>query len=386
MNQMIKYAFLIPVIQFGFGWWFNVSTFVSLLVLLSLRHRQKIFLCLLSPILLSSVFLMYVSYLWQDFGDLHSFLRVSRECLIIILLGLFTQSIRQKYSLYFEIQFHRAIMVISLFQLILVIIQFISIRQGVWIGPDPSWFAGRGNVIPDLLDLRYSNIRPAGTFSEPSYLGLISISFMVISGFSKNLWRNNSRIFYLNLLVVIFSQSKSALLFAAILLLLYLKRNKSKEINYFRGVVFPLILIGGVSSAGLILQTLLSSKGSVSIENRIYKPLEMVVTFIASNPLGASFYGRINEFVDTDSGITWDAISHNSLFNLIFSYGLVGFLLIFYIMRSAGGDFILVIFLFAALIQNGSFLDFDKLFLVYFTIMMYRSKLVETSSEVEGRT
>ncbi len=381
---MLKYAFVIPVIQFGFGWWFNVSTFVSLLVLLSLRHRHKMFLSLLSPILLTSVFLMYISYIWQDFGDLHSFLRVSRECLIIVLLALFIQSFGQKYSFYIENQFHRAIMVISFFQLIIVIIQFVSVRQGVWIGPDPSWFAGRGNVIPDLLDLRYSNIRPAGTFSEPSYLGLISISCMIISGFSKNLWRNNSKIFYVNLLVVVFSQSKSALLFASILLLIYLKRNSSKDINYFRGVVFPLILIGVVSSAGLILQTLLSGKGSVSIENRIYKPLEMVFTFVVSNPLGASFYDRIDGFADSNSGITWEEISHNSLFNLIFSYGLVGFLLIFYIMRLAGGDFILLIFLFAALIQNGSFLDFDKLFLVYFTITMYRFKLVEAFLEGEG--
>jgi hypothetical protein len=275
-------------------------------------------------------------------------------------------------------------MVISLFQLTIVIIQFISIRQGVWIGPDPSWFAGRGNVIPDLLDLRYSNIRPSGTFSEPSYLGLISICCMVISGFSKNLWRNNSRIFYVNLLVVVFSQSKSALLFAGILLLIYLTKNSSREINYFRGVILPLIIIGGVSSSGLIIQTLLSSKGSVSIENRIYKPLEMVFSFVASNPFGASFYDRLNAFADSDKGITWEAISHNSLFNLIFSYGLVGFLLIFYIMRLAGGDFILMIFLFAALIQNGSFLDFDKLFLVYFTITMYRFKLVEVFPEGDG--
>lgn len=381
---MTSLSFMIPVIQLGVGWWLNVSTLVCLYVSLKLFKEKKHFSNLLSPMLISCVFFMYLNYIWQDFGEIHSFLRVSRECLVLILLTLFLQSFEPKYSLQIEKRFHRIIACISLIQLAIVVIQIISISQGVWFGPDPSWFAGRGNVIPDILDLRYSVIRPAGTFSEPSYLGLASISLMIISGFSKDLWRNNSRVFYLNFLIILLSQSKSALLFALVLLAIYLYRNKSENRRYYRGIAFPFILIGGVLGAGFIFQTIISSKGSVSIENRIYKPLEMFTTFIASNPLGASFYDRINGFADTESGVTWESISHNSFFNLIFSYGLVGILIITQIMRLGKADLVLKVFLFASLLQNGAFLDFDKLFLVYFTFAMYRMKLVDTFSETES--
>ena len=328
---------------------------------------------------------MYLVYLWQDFGEFHSFLRISRECLVLILLTWFLRSHERIYSQQFEKRIQQIIVSISVVQLAIVIIQLISIRRGAWFGPDPKWFAGRGNVIPDFLDLQYSTIRPAGTFSEPSYLGLVSISLMIVSGFSKTPWRNNSKVFFLNFIIILLSQSKSAFFYSLVLALIYLFRNKLEKVRLYRGVFFPIFLIGGVLGAEFIIQTLLSSRGSISIQNRIYKPIEVLADFIASNPLGVSFYDRINSFAVSDTGVTWESISHNSFFNLIFSYGLVGILIIFQILRLSNGDFILIIYLFAALLQNGSFLDFDKLFLVYFTFAMYRMKLNDFYAQGEGK-
>jgi hypothetical protein len=279
-----------------------------------------------------------------------------------------------------EILLNRTILVISVLQLTLVVIQLLFINQGNWLGPDPGWFAGRGGVIPDALDLRYSYIRPSGTFSEPSYLGLVSLTFMVISGYSNDRIRNNSKIFFLNLIIVILSQSKLALLFAAIYLVLYFYRNLTIKEKQYRGILFPFFNIGFILSYGFLNQTVTSSKGSLSIELRLFKPFQIIFDFVLSNPLGTAFYSRIDGIADIESGISWEAISHNSIFNLVFSYGLVGFFIIFLILRIANGDVIIKIFLIAALLQNGSFLDFDKLFLVYFTIYIYRGKLSLSSS------
>jgi hypothetical protein len=245
------------------------------------------------------------------------------------------------------------------------------IRQGGWFGPDKEWFSLGGESIPETRDLLYSPVRPSGTFSEPSYLGLVSISFMVISGFSKNPHKHSGFIFFINFFTIILCQSRSALIYAGFLLIIYIYRNKNKNNFYSKGLVFPFILLIGIGSISFILETISSVQGSISIQNRIYAPLGSVLTFLVSNPLGIPFYDRLNQFQDINRGVTWDMVSHNSIFNFFFSYGFVGILIIFQIIILAKGDKVLMLILFASLMQNGSFLNFDKFFLIFVVFKIY---------------
>ena len=372
---MQYFVLLLPILQFGFSWWINVSTLACLLILIKLRiDRVHIKSLVLSPYI-ALVFLMYLTYLSQDFGNIHSFLRVSREALVLLLMLLLMGKFEKWNTSELNLKFDNVLLLISFCELFLVIIQFIGIKKGIWFGPSSDWFAGRGNVIPTILDLRYSKIRPSGTFSEPSYLGIICISLMMMSGFNKRLNKKNFMILYLNYLIIILSQSKSALLFGSILLFLHYKRSDGGIKFYYRSLIVPIFVILSLLNSVFLLGILSSSKGSLSIQNRIFRPFEMLFGYLMSNPLGSSFYKRIYGLADNVSGLTWESVLHNSFFNLIFSYGIVGFFLIFGILRFSKRDKIVLLYLVSAMLQNGSFLDFDKLYLVFFTISIYRLRV-----------
>ena len=139
----------------------------------------------------------------------------------------------------------------------------------------------------------------------------------------------------------------------------------------------PLFFLAGLGFVALIYVQIFSriqsfSSSEISINNRIFSPLKFVVTAIGDNPLGTEFYGRVSTVLDSNTGLTWETILHNSLYNLIFSYGLFGFVVLAAIFQLFRRIYVLQVYVLALLLQNGSFLDFDKLFLLLITSVLYR--------------
>jgi len=331
------------------------------------------------------VSLMAITLIWQDIGDFHSFLRISRECLILILLILFNQRVTASRTSNEIRKIERSLLVVILIEFLIAVIQLIFLQRGIWVGPSANWLAGRGDLIPSILDLRYSKLRPSGTFSEPSYLGIFCISILILASSRPN-WSKITRITYLLCIAtIIICQSKLALFFCIAILFVKRKRNQRALERKISTFVFPGLFFLVLPFVGLIAKTLQSSRGSVSIQNRIIEPFNYTLNFIIKHPFGISFYKRITEFVDLSKGLSWDVISHNSIFNFLFSYGVVGLLITFRILYIGGKDSILLLFLLSLLLQNGAFLDFDKLFIVSVVISIYRyhASGIEVKDEVK---
>ena len=362
---------VIPLMQFGLSWWFSMASVGSIIGIVKLRNSSNI-VANQNPILVLAIVGMYMAYLAQSFGDFHSFLRVSREVLILILMSFVANrkvlvvnfSMIRKYS--------RLLLLISSFQLMLTILQFVLLQNGRWFGPPEIWFAGRGSLIPTNLDLIYSYIRPSGSFSEPSFLGIVCLTIIVISIPRLGKDRIFRIIFLISSITILISQSKSAILFLFIILIhIY---------RIFRGSLvekIPVLFLGVLVSLALIYTQIFSriqgsSSSEISINNRIFSPIKFVLTSISDHPFGTDFYGRVSTVLDLTTGLTWETILHNSIYNLIFSYGFFGFVVLVVILQLFRKSFELQVYLLALLLQNGSFLDFDKLFLVLVASVLYR--------------
>lgn len=366
--------FVLPFIQFGLGWWVSVSSFGCLALLVQkLRTRDKKSLEI-DPVTVVIISLIAVTYLWQDFGNLHTFLRTSRETLILILLVSFTKKSLYKHSTEINLKIDWALFSVIIFEFLLVLIQFVFLRRGVWIGPSASWLAGRGNLIPTLLDLQYSKLRPSGTFSEPSYLGIICLSIQILISRKPLDSKKNQATYFLSLLTIVLCQSKSALFFALAIFLVQERRKRLIEDRKVNTFLLPLAMFVSLPFFGLLSGTLRSSRGSISIQSRIFEPLSYSLDFVLAHPLGIPFYERILEYIDPNKGLSWETISHNSIFNFIFSYGLVGLIIVLRVTLIAKRSLVLLLYLLALLLQNGSFLDFDKLFLVSIVFAIYRTE------------
>jgi len=367
----ILLTLVIPLMQFGLSWWFSMASVGSIIGIVKLRNSSNI-VDNQNPILVLAIVGMYMAYLAQSFGDFHSFLRVSREVLILILMSFVANRKVLVVNLSMIRKYSRLLLLISSVQLMLTILQFVLLQNGRWFGPPEIWFAGRGSLIPTNLDLIYSYIRPSGSFSEPSFLGIVCLTIIVISIPRLGKDRIFRIIFLISSITILISQSKSSILFLFIILIhIY---------RIFRGSLvekIPVLFLGVLVSLALIYTQIFSriqgsSSSEISINNRIFIPIKFLLTSISDHPFGTDFYGRVSSVLDLTMGLTWETILHNSIYNLIFSYGLFGFVVLVVILQLFRKSFELQVYLFALLLQNGSFLDFDKLFLVLVASVLYR--------------
>ena len=366
-----------PFIQFGLSWWVNVGSLGCLILILASIRNLKKWPFRVDGFTISILLLMAVVFIWQDFGDLHSFLRISREALVFFLLFFFNQRDKSLITVKSTSNLDKALLGVIVIEFVLVIVQLFSLQRGVWVGPNADWLAGRGNLIPTALDLQYSKLRPSGTFSEPSYLGVVCLSVLVLISSQPLQTFNRKVTYFLSIFTIVLCQSKSALFFGILILVIQGMRNQKLRQGRVENFALPIFILCIFPLWSVIGGTIESSRSSISIQNRIFDPLTYSANFMLEHPLGVSFYERISSLVDSNIGLTWGAISHNSFFNFMFSYGFVGVLIFLRILYLARGDLISLIYLFALLLQNGGFLDFDKLFLITVVLIIHQNGLLK---------
>lgn len=380
---MILSILALPFIQFGINWWISVGSLGSIVILYAFVRYGKIQIFKLDAGTTAILFMMSLVYIWQDLGNSHSFLRISREALLLMLVVVLNKSYKPLKSTITMKNIEKALLAVMLIEFTIAVCQFFFLSKGIWIGPSADWFGGRGNSIPSLLDLQYSELRPSGTFSEPSYLGIFCISILIMVSRNFNYSIMNRTTYFASLVTIVLSQSKSALLFALLILLIQRRNNQlagSRRINTF---FLPLTMITVLPFLNILTGTVQASRDSVSIQNRIFEPMTYIIKFLFEHPLGISFYERISELIDSNRGITWEVISHNSVFNFIFSYGIVGLAITFRILFLGRGNFVLILYLALLMLQNGGFLDFDKLFLVTVVFYIYRIRSINSDPGIK---
>lgn len=362
---------LILFTQIGFSWWLSVSTLSCFIYLRTVNVRNGFHQP--SRIAYSALILIGVilGLLLNQQTTTHDALRVFREITIFGLIYFFANLRNPSLQLTQDKRILRISLIAVIALLSLTIIQFILLKTGTLLSIPRNYFSGRSAFSITSLDLRYSHIRPSGTFTEPSYLGLIFLSFFVIGIETISTFKFSKYVSSMSFVGIILSQSKSAIVFSMIIFTLSLRsKNPASNTNIIKRnkrVTSLIILAAIFMTATIVRSTLYSVIGSESLAIRVFNPARILLDFLISHPLGEPFYNRLSLIADTGTGITWTNISDNGFFNLFFSYGLIGILIILGIFSITKGNLKLKVFLLAAIVQNGSFLDIDKMALVFFT-------------------
>lgn len=375
MQDLLLLA-LLPFVQLGFSYWVSVA--VALAVLLLARAQRAAYLGLGSaPLWLLIIPLMFIPLLVEGGEDFtQDLLRIAREAIFFALLlavvrGSFLRPIPVDGPLIM-----RAVTLLAALLLGYTALQFIALGGGRYVGIPASFFAQDVKTIPSLLSLRYSHIRPAATFSEPSYLGFIMLSLLLLA-----LPTSRRKFGYPTLIAMVvvcglLSQAASFVLFAGIIGALAVAQQSSRR---GWGLMLPLVVlaIAGLAAYGSDVGVLsrvfagASAQGDYSIFVRIFGPLQALPTFIADHPLGLPF-SKLEVAMapyTLPMGISPHEFLMNGFYNLFFEFGVFG-VLIFAALMSIR-DNIVRAYIVACMFFDGGFLAIDKLAVIGFTMMVY---------------
>jgi len=368
--------FLILINQLGLSWWLG-SASLSCLIFLRLVNYKK-------NLLTTGQLFFYICIVLGSFLGLllnrqtstHDVMRVLRELVMFGLIFTFANAKLHKVSLKHFSKLIPMSLVATGLLLLFTVFQYIYLRKGMLKVLPSGLYAGRSTFQTTALDLKWSHIRPPGPFTEPSYLGLIFLTFLVVATPRIAMDAKSKLMALFSFMGIILCQSKSALIFAILILGITLLKSmkigsKGRKRHTNSKSVFVLIGLVILACITIIQTTILSSIGSESLAIRIFNPAKIVLGFLSTNPLGQPFYDRLNLLADPSTGIAWNNISDNSIFNLVFSYGIVGIFILIGIFSISRKNVILWIFLLAGLLQNGGFLDVDKVAIIFVTFALY---------------
>ena len=327
----------------------------------------------LHNIYFGTILLVGVSFSLLQFPELtaRDISRSFREVLILIIFVTFLNLELKINVTALGLRLERNILIVTIFLFTFTLLQYFLLKQGQLLQIPREFLGDRQSFQTTQLDLKFSKIRPAGSFSEPSLLGLVFLG-LFLTGIPRLSQSTKSKIICsLSLSGLVLSQSKSALFFAILMIfVLLIDIQALVETKKIRVKLQIFALLIAVIAFGIlrniIWQTISSFSGSSSVANRITNPLEILPSFLISHPFGVPHYARLSTGTALVSAREWTLLSDNGIYNLLFSYGIVALMFLFGIFWAVKNNKLLGIFTVAALLQNGSFLDIDKLALMFF--------------------
>ncbi len=389
--SIFVFFILLPFVQIGFSYFACVGTLlalpalsaVRLSLLSSIRSYDFIAVFLVAAILTASLF--------NEADPIDALVRAIRESAIFFLMVLYGKVNLKSQNKGHHDKYLRIMLYLSSIMVVLCLVQILFIRKGVYFGIPIEFFARNAGTLPDEMDLIYSDVRPSGTFGEPSYLSYVMFSIMVIvSPLVLQKKRLADGVFLVAFLAIFLSRSGLGFLFAGALTA-YILTKKNIMFGVYAGLTVLLTLFVfseyiPVFERFTSIATAGSSKGSGFM--RLYVPLITLPEHIASNPFGISRTNMNLEAYVGDYPVQWKSITDNGLFNPMFSYGLVGIAMIIYLYTKNIYSIIMVLFLSYTLLQNGDPWSFDKLgiFLMVKYLFTYFSHAARQRAELSNVT
>jgi len=158
------------------------------------------------------------------------------------------------------------------------------------------------------------------------------------------------------------------MLLASILIFARIRHENIESVKMVT-VALPLTILGLV----LFFFNFGSLNDSTSIRDRIMIPARIGFDYFLKNPFGVPYYQRLEMPVFQFESTNWFALSHNGLLNLIFDYGIFGFLIVIVLILPLRKNGPLLLFFIYLGIQNGSFLDFDKAAIALLVLVFLKS-------------
>jgi hypothetical protein len=228
------------------------------------------------------------------------------------------------------------------------------------------------------------SVRPSAGFSEPSYLGGVSLvlHFVCLHTLTR---RQRTVATVLALAVCVVAQTYYGLASNLLVFASFHMRRLPKLLVLSASMavlcLFALPLFAAESSR---LERILSGSDT-STSLRAFQPVELIGYVLAHAPFGVPLTAASSFFLRNDLIAPFvDAPFQNGLLNLLFSYGWFGFGILVLLWRVAGGGSC-ALFVFLLMAQNGAPLDFDKIAMIVFTVQIVRHARVTRAGNMSGR-
>lgn len=214
-------------------------------------------------------------------------------------------------------------------------------------------------------------IRPCAGFSEPSYLGGVSLMLNFICLHTLK-GRKQIAASAIAVAACAVSQTFYGMLANLLITGVYHHRRFNKPVVISLGVVVLALVALPIFAAepGRIERILTGEDVSTGL--RVTQPFELISFVLAHDPFGIPMTA-INGYFQQHGLLQAfeDAPFHNGSLNLIFSYGWLGFPVLFLLLMATGNP-ICALFMLLLMSQNGAPFDFDKLFMLSFAIQIAR--------------
>jgi hypothetical protein len=378
---------LLPFLQLGLSYWASVALIMALIMtVLNWPTLVKGFTARWYVLLV--VPLMFLSVVFNPGDFSQDFLRVAREALFLVLIVCIVQGAGLR-QVYIDPKLAlRGYLFLTASIALLTLFQARQLARGVYFGFPAELYAQGVGTIPTELDLMYSNLRPAATFSEPSYLAFILLSLL----FSITYLIGKRKVAWFVILLILFSGLMSRAASFFLLVSLFGAVACGERLSWRgRALLIPaallalagIILFGSESSVLARLMDASSPTGDYSIFVRIFGPLQALPYFPFEFPFGVPLSQVPQALLPyaLPYGLDPEEYITTGLFNFIFEFGIVAIpiaAILFWVR-----DRVVAVYLVCATLFNGSFLAVDKYAVISFAVVLYYS--FKRQAELEAK-
>ncbi len=214
-------------------------------------------------------------------------------------------------------------------------------------------------------------IRPSASFSEPSYLGGISlflnfICLHTLRGRARLLANGSA------LLACLLAQTMFGLVANLVIMAAFYYRHVNKSVMLcLPGLGLATLALPIFAAEPDRIEKILSGQ-DVSTGLRVFQPFELLSHILSQAPFGVPVTASLEYFILQGMVQRFeDAPFQNGAFNVLFAFGWLGFAVLWMFLRTAGGG-ICALFLLLLFCQNGAPFDFDKIVMAIFAIHLAR--------------
>jgi hypothetical protein len=332
-----------------------------------IQNVVELFRPLFAPRFLVAIFMIAAVAFHADAGE-SDVRRAMREAVVFILMT-GCSNWRIVGSWLAKSKLVLLVVTISSCMLILVLLQLLFIRRGVYFGLPQPWFSQNSGTLPSDLDLLYGKVRAAGTFGEPSYLGGFCLSMLFATSSAGYRDKANRILVMLLIAIPLLSGSASGGLFCGALLAIIAARRAATRgrslVLHFVAIAIVVSVAIFVSGMWTRLQNILSGNDP-SAEMRVFAPLRELPGLLVHSPLGVAYASHLQ-------------ISDNGFLNILFDYGWLGVLLIVPVIGICFRRVESIVYVLLLSFQNGAFFSIDKFCLVASSMMLF-NRLAEDKS------
>jgi hypothetical protein len=214
-------------------------------------------------------------------------------------------------------------------------------------------------------------IRPSASFSEPSYLGGVSLFLNFVC---LHTLRGRPRLVAnaAALIACVIAQTFFGLLANAVILFVFYHRHINKSVMLCLAALGLATLALPIFAAEPSRIDRILSGNDVSVGLRLFQPFDVLGHVLGNAPFGIPMTVAPEYFINNGMVQRFeDAPFQNGVFNVLFSFGWLGIPVLWLALRTAGGG-ICALFLLLLMCQNGAPFDFDKIVMAIFAIHLAR--------------